>query len=91
MNGLKLSILLLLSYSSHSLCRSIKEAKTQPALLVVSYDGFKPDYLNRNITPNLEQFRELGTSAEFLKPVFPTKTFINHFSIATVSIHIQSF
>ncbi|XP_055326227.1 bis(5'-adenosyl)-triphosphatase enpp4-like [Sitodiplosis mosellana] len=80
MNGLQSLILLLLSYCS---CRTIEAPKTQPALLIVSYDGFKQDYLNWNITPNLEQFREMGTSAEFLKPVFPTTTMVNHFSIAT--------
>lgn len=87
MNQLHLLILLLISYCSHSLCRTI-QTKPEPALLVVSYDGFKPEYLDRNITPHLEQFREMGTSAEYMKPVFPTKTFINHFTIATVSIQL---
>lgn len=55
-----------------------------PALLIVSYDGFRPEYFHRNVTPNLNKFRREGTSARFMKPVFPTKTFVNHFTIATV-------
>lgn len=61
------------------------EKTHEPALLVVSYDGFRPDYLNRKVTPNLNKFRTEGTSAQYMNPVFPTKTFVNHFSIATVS------
>lgn len=57
----------------------------EPALLVVSYDAFRPDYLDRNVTPNLNRLRREGSSAKFMVPVFPTKTFVNHFSIATVS------
>lgn len=60
-------------------------SKTDPALLVVSFDAFRPDYLNRNVTPNLNRFRQDGTSAQYMHNVFPTKTFVNHFTIATVS------
>lgn len=60
-------------------------------LLIVSYDGFRPEYLNRNVTPNLNKFHSEGTSARFMLPVFPTKTFVNHFTIATVIFVIQSW
>lgn len=90
MNVIVLLVLLIVSYCSLSFCMSIPTNKLKPALLVVSYDGFKADYLNRNITPNLERFREMGTSTEFLRPVFPTTTFVNHFSIATVSFDSQN-
>lgn len=60
-------------------------SKIEPALLVVSFDAFRPDYLNRGVTPNLNQFRQDGTSAAYMSNVFPTKTFVNHFTIATVS------
>lgn len=76
---------LLLLLSSFGLCGKIP-TKLEPALMIVSYDGFKPEYLNWNKTPNFEKFRETGTSTEFLMPVFPTKTFPNHFTIATVSV-----
>lgn len=52
-------------------------------LLVISYDAFRPEYLNRNVTPTLNKFRQEGTSAPYMENVFPTKTFVNHHSIAT--------
>lgn len=58
--------------------------KTEPALLVVSYDAFRPEYFRRGVTPHMNEFRTEGTSAEFIYNVFPTKTFPNHHSIATV-------
>lgn len=63
--------------------------KTEPALLVVSFDAFRPDYLNRDVTPNLNQFRLEGTSAQYMLNVFPTKTFVNHFTIATVRFSVH--
>lgn len=61
-------------------------SNNEPALLVVSFDGFRPEYLNGNNTPNLNKFREDGTSAQFMMNIFPTKTLVNHFTIATVSM-----
>jgi len=55
----------------------------QPYVILVSFDGFRWDYLNRNITPNLENIRETGVSASSLRPTFPSKTFPNHISIIT--------
>ncbi|KAI4469818.1 ectonucleotide pyrophosphatase/phosphodiesterase [Holotrichia oblita] len=54
-----------------------------PILIVVSYDAFRYDYLNYNSTPNLFRLRKEGTFAEYVYNVFPTKTFPNHFTIAT--------
>lgn len=56
----------------------------EPALLVVSYDGFHPDFLKRGVTPHLNKFREAGVFSPYMLNVNPTKTFINHYSIATV-------
>lgn len=65
--------------------------KVEPALLVVSFDAFRPDYLHRNITPNLHRFRQTGTTASYMANVFPTKTFVNHFTIATVSYRLIDY
>lgn len=56
----------------------------EPAFLVISFDGFKPEYFNRNVTPNLNKIRRDGLTAPFLLNVFPTKTFVNHHTISTV-------
>ena len=52
-------------------------------VLLVSLDGFRWDYLNRGITPNLSRVAREGVRAEALVPVFPTKTFPNHYTIVT--------
>lgn len=52
-------------------------------LLVVSMDGFRADYLTRNLTPTLQEFADEGVSAEYMVPSYPTLTFPNHYSIVT--------
>lgn len=51
--------------------------------ILISFDGFRWDYPNRGITPNLEFIKQHGVHANSLKPCFPTKTFPNHYSIVT--------
>lgn len=51
--------------------------------ILVSFDGFRWDYANRGITPNLDFIKQNGVSAISLKPCFPSKTFPNHYSIVT--------
>jgi len=58
-------------------------AQSQPYVILISFDAFRWDYSNRNITPNIESFAENGVKAQSLKPVFPSKTFPNHISIIT--------
>lgn len=52
-------------------------------VLLISIDGFMNEYLDRNPTPNFDRFIDEGTRAEYLIPVFPTKTFPNHYSLVT--------
>lgn len=58
-------------------------AQSSPYVLLVSFDGFRWDYLNRDITPNLDAVIESGVKASSLRPTFPSKTFPNHLSIVT--------
>ncbi|MCB0687063.1 MAG: alkaline phosphatase family protein [Saprospiraceae bacterium] len=51
--------------------------------LLISFDGFRHDYLDSFPTPNLDRLASKGVKAEALLPVFPTKTFPNHYSIVT--------
>ena len=51
-------------------------------LILISIDGFAKDYWSRYPTPTLKQLANEGTIAS-LQPVFPTKTFPNHYSIVT--------
>jgi len=60
-----------------------KAAQKKPYLLLISLDGFRWDYLEKYKPPNLSAFVENGVKAESLLPSFPSKTFPNHYSIAT--------
>lgn len=60
------------------LCKS-----TYPKLLVVSYDAFRYDYFNRNVTPFMNKLRNKGSHADYMKNIFVTKTFPNHHTMAT--------
>jgi predicted AlkP superfamily pyrophosphatase or phosphodiesterase len=51
--------------------------------ILISFDGFRWDYPNRGLTPNLEFIKENGVQALSLQPCFPSKTFPNHYSIVT--------
>jgi ectonucleotide pyrophosphatase/phosphodiesterase family protein 5 len=51
--------------------------------VIISLDGFRWDYLDRGLTPNMDSVAEGGVRASSLKCVFPTKTFPNHISAMT--------
>lgn len=55
----------------------------KPLVLLISIDGFKPDYLTRGLTPTLNQLALKGVLATGLVPAFPSVTFPNHYSIVT--------
>ncbi len=52
-------------------------------IILVSLDGFRWDYLERTATPQLDEFVRQGVKAKALIPIFPSKTFPNHLSMAT--------
>ncbi|XP_072800978.1 bis(5'-adenosyl)-triphosphatase ENPP4 isoform X2 [Vicugna pacos] len=54
-----------------------------PKLLLVSFDGFRADYLRNFEFPHLQNFIKEGILVEQVKNVFITKTFPNHYSIVT--------
>jgi predicted AlkP superfamily pyrophosphatase or phosphodiesterase len=53
-----------------------------PVTILVSIDGFRPDYLARGVTPNLSRLAATGVSAN-MRPSFPSKTFPNHWTLVT--------
>jgi predicted AlkP superfamily pyrophosphatase or phosphodiesterase len=58
-------------------------AAPPPTVVLVSLDGFRWDYLDRVSTPTLDRLTRGGVRADGLVPVFPTKTFPNHYSLVT--------
>lgn len=55
----------------------------KPSIILVSFDGFRWDYTNKVPTPNLRSLAARGVRAAGLIPSFPSKTFPNHYTIAT--------
>jgi predicted AlkP superfamily pyrophosphatase or phosphodiesterase len=55
----------------------------QPSVLIISLDGFRPDYIDEVVTPNLYRLRESGVAPEYMKPSFPSVTFPNHYTLVT--------
>jgi len=53
-----------------------------PVTILVSIDGFHPDYLTRFGPPTLNQLAQQGASGP-MRPSFPTKTFPNHWTLVT--------
>lgn len=53
-----------------------------PVTILISIDGFRADYLQRGVTPQLAALGANGVEAP-MRPSFPTKTFPNHWAIVT--------
>jgi predicted AlkP superfamily pyrophosphatase or phosphodiesterase len=59
------------------------EQRDKPHLILISFDGFRPDYLERFDLPNFKRLGQRGVRAEAMIPVFPSLTFPNHYSLVT--------
>lgn len=53
------------------------------AVVLISIDGFRSDYLDRPEAATLRRLARAGVRAEWMAPSFPTKTFPNHYTIVT--------
>ena len=59
------------------------QERAAPIVILISFDGWRWDYMARTQLPNLQKLAARGVRAEALIPVFPTKTFPNHYTIVT--------
>lgn len=59
-----------------------RESETS-IVVMVSFDGMRHDFLDRADAPNFQRVASRGVRAEGLIPGYPSKTFPNHYSIAT--------
>ena len=53
-----------------------------PVTILISIDGFRPDYLARGATPNLLALADAGVRAA-MRPSFHSTTFPNHYTLVT--------
>ena len=60
---------------------AVREVRA-PVTILISIDGFRPDYRNRGVTPILDALAKSGISAA-MRPSFPSKTFPNHWTLVT--------
>jgi predicted AlkP superfamily phosphohydrolase/phosphomutase len=63
--------------------RNSAQLAEAPYVVLVSIDGFRHDYATKFQAPHLTRIGETGVIADSLVPVYPSKTFPNHYSIVT--------
>ncbi|MCP4911758.1 MAG: alkaline phosphatase family protein [Oligoflexia bacterium] len=59
------------------------QAMKKPYVLMISIDGYRYDYTQMYNPKNISRFISEGTYSKGLIPIFPSKTFPNHYSIVT--------
>ena len=64
-------------------CSMFKAGDQEQYVVLVSFDGFRWDYPNLYNTTNLDKLAARGVKADRMIPSFPTKTFPNHYTLAT--------
>ncbi len=78
-----LSCLLVLLQTSSS------QQDEQSQLLLVSFDGFRWDYVNRVPTPNFRALMDEGVQVEQVENTYITKTYPNHYTLVT-GLHAET-
>lgn len=61
---------------------------SSPPLILIGLDGFGADLIMRNVTPVVQRLRQCGVHTPYMRPVYPTLTFPNMYTIATVSLDL---
>ncbi|GCC23754.1 hypothetical protein chiPu_0002152 [Chiloscyllium punctatum] len=58
---------------------------SQPPLILVSLDGFRAEYLKTwyGLMPAIDKLKKCGTHSQYMRSMYPTKTFPNHYTIVT--------
>lgn len=72
---------LIFSFQVFGQVKPIKDLK--PTVVLISLDGFRYDYVEKFKPPMLTKLAKKGVRAKWLIPSFPTKTFPNHYTVAT--------
>ncbi|XP_048452966.1 ectonucleotide pyrophosphatase/phosphodiesterase family member 3 [Rhincodon typus] len=71
-------------------CEEINDSQcpsgfSQPPLILVSLDGFRAEYLKTwyGLMPVIAKLKTCGTHSLYMRAMYPTKTFPNHYTIVT--------
>src|SRR5688572_24332321 len=73
--------LILFAWAASHAQKPVEDIK--PTVILISLDGFRYDYLDKFKPPTLNRLAREGVRAKWMIPSFPTKTFPNHYAIAT--------
>jgi predicted AlkP superfamily pyrophosphatase or phosphodiesterase len=57
--------------------------QSKPYVVLISFDGFKPEYLQRLNLPNFGRMTARGVRSVGMIPTYPSKTFPNHYTMVT--------
>jgi predicted AlkP superfamily pyrophosphatase or phosphodiesterase len=80
----KIAALLFLVFSFSPFVLAQKPIRDlKPTVILISLDGFRYDYLDKFKPPTLNELARTGVRAKWMTPSFPSKTFPNHYTIAT--------
>jgi predicted AlkP superfamily pyrophosphatase or phosphodiesterase len=80
--------IMLISLMLFHVCHLVKASRLEslnqkPLMLLVSFDGFRWDYLHMHNLSNFNYLKSIGSHAEFIYNSFSTVTFPNHWTIVT--------
>lgn len=59
------------------------QTKTVPYVVMVSFDGFRYDYVKKYNPRHIKKFIRKGAAATKMLPSYPSKTFPNHYTLVT--------
>lgn len=69
---------------SHGPARQVLRDKCcRASIILISIDGYRADYLQRGLSPNLQSLADHGVRARWMTPSFPSQTFPNHYTLVT--------
>ena len=75
-------IFIVILYISHARTSKVTKYEKQ-TIVLLSFDGFRHDYIERENLKHFKEFAKSGVIAKSLEGTFVTKTFPNHFTIVT--------
>jgi predicted AlkP superfamily pyrophosphatase or phosphodiesterase len=74
---------LLLAACSVAPASHLAQRPTYSPLILISIDGYRADYIERGLSPNLAALATSGVRATAMRSAFPTLTFPNHYTLVT--------
>jgi predicted AlkP superfamily pyrophosphatase or phosphodiesterase len=69
--------------ASGEVCAKVQPATSAGPLILISLDGYRADYLDRGHSPVLAALAADGVRARGMRPVFPSLTYPNHYTLVT--------